>query len=254
MNESQQFPFGTKASARPPSADGPRAVFILGAYPSAMHARWIPPEDSALRQVKALPVADEPTPFWNGADAAACLKAWITEQGVDPATHGEFFPAPKFNGTSGQWVDTNVIDALACTRADTWITDCLDTYRLSNGARKALTDTYDSVRARYGWPAWNLREHPSEDEVARESLSWHTDRLRGELRACLPELVVSLGNAALRVMGTLLSAGPERLDVAGYGTRLNVGLGGRAIEWLPLAHPAAPQRYQEAHQAWKVRS
>lgn len=250
MNESQQYPFGNKVSARPPSADGPRPVFILGAYPSAMHARWIPPEDSALRQVKALPVADEPTPFWNGDDAAACVKAWITEHSFDPATHGTFAPAPKFNGSSGQWVDTNVIDALACTRAETWITDCLDTYRLSSGARKALDDTYDCARARYGWPAWNLREHASEDEVARESLSWHTDRLRGELRACQPELVVSLGNAALRVLGKLLSAGPDRIEVAGYGTRLNVGLGGRAIEWLPLAHPAAPQRYQEAHQGW----
>jgi hypothetical protein len=219
-----------------------------------MHARWVPPEDSGFRQVKALPVADEPSPFWNGADSAARVQAWIAAQNFDPATHGTFAPAPKFNGTPGQWVDTNVVAALASTRADTWITDCLDTYRLSNGARKALDDTYDSARARYGWPAWHLRGHPSEDEVARESLSWHKDRLRAELAACQPELVVSLGNAALRVMGALLSAGPDRLEVTGYGARLNVGLGGRAIEWLPLAHPAAPQRYQEAHQGWMARA
>jgi uracil-DNA glycosylase len=254
MSEPDRFPFGTEASARPPSADGPRPVFILGAYPSAMHARWIPPEDSGFRQVKALPVADEPSPFWNGDDSAARVEAWSAAQNFDPATHGTFAPAPKFNGTAGQWVDTNVVAALACTRADTWITDCLDTYRLSNGARKALDDTYDSARARYGWPAWHLRGHPSDDEVARESLSWHKDRLRAELAACQPELVVSLGNAALRVMGALLSAGPDRLEVAGYGERLNVGLGGRAVEWLPLAHPAAPQRYQEAHQGWMARA
>ncbi len=64
---------------------------------------------------------------------------------------------------------------------------------------------------------------------------------------------MSLGNAALRVMGKLLSAGPDRLEVDGYGTRLNGGLDGRAVEWLPLAHPAAPQRYQEAHRAWMQR-
>jgi uracil-DNA glycosylase len=204
--------------------------------------------------VKALPVADEPSPFWNGDDAPTYVKTWIAAQDFDPATHGTFAPAPKFNGTSGQWVDTNVIAALGCTRADTWITDCLDTYRLSNGAHKALDDTYDSARARYGWPVWHLRGHPSEDEVARESMSWHTDRLRAELAACQPELVVSLGNAALRVMGALLSADPERLEVDDYGERLNVGLGGRAVEWLPLAHPAAPQRYQEAHRDWMVRA
>ncbi len=179
--------------------------------------------------------------------------AWIAEHDFDPVTHGEFFPAPKFNGTSGRWVDTNVLAPLAATRADTWFTDCLDTYRLSNGARKALVDTYDSERARYGWPAWHLRPHPSDDEVVQESTSWHKDRLRAELATCRPELVVSLGNAALRVTGKLLAAGPERLEVVGYGERLTVGLNGRAVEWLPLAHPAAPQRYQEAHRAWVER-
>jgi uracil-DNA glycosylase len=250
VSERERLPFGTDSSPRPASADGPRPMFVIGAYPSALHARWIPPEDADLRQVKALPVADEPTPFWNGDDASARVKAWIDGHDFDPATHGSFFPAPKFNGTSGQWVDTNVLDALDCTRADTWITDCLDTYRLSSGARKALTETYDSARARYGWPAWNLRPHPSDDEVVQESASWHRDRLRAELAACRPELIVSLGNAALRVMGALLSAGPERLEVTGYGRRLSVGLGGRAVEWLPLAHPTAPQRYQEAHRDW----
>jgi uracil-DNA glycosylase len=250
VSEPERYPFGTGASARSPSADGPRPVFILGAYPSALHVRWIPPEDSQLRQVKALPVADEPTPFWTGLDARERVIAWISTHHFDPAIHGTFTPAHKFNGTSGQWVDTNVIDALGCTRAETWIADCLDTYRLSNGARKALDDTYDSARHRYGWPAWNLRAHPSEGEVTREALSRHQDRLRAELTTCEPELVVSLGNAALRVMGTLLSAGPDRLDVDGYGERLNVALAGHAVEWLPLAHPAAPQRYQAAHQEW----
>lgn len=253
MAEQERFPFGTASTERPPSADGPRPVFVIGAYPSALHARWIPPEDSRLRQVKALPIADEPSPFWNGTDASDLVWQWIATNGFDPATHGEFFPAPKFNGTSGQWVDTNVFAPLGTTRDETWITDALDTYRLSKGVSKRLTDTYDVGRARYGWPAWHLRPHPSEDDVVHESGSWHKDRLRAELVTCQPELVVSLGNAALRVVGTLLSAGPERLEVVGYGERLNVGLAGRAVEWLPLAHPAAPQRYQDAHREWVQR-
>lgn len=253
MAEPERFPFGTVSTRRSPSADGPRPVFVIGAYPSALHARWIPPEGSTLRQVKALPVADEPSPFWNGTDASDLVREWIATNDFDPATHGSFFPAPKFNGTSGKWVDDRVLEPLGATRESTWITDCLDTYRLSNGARKALTDTYDPARSRYGWPAWRLRPHPSEDEVVQESGSWHKDRLRVELATCRPELVVTLGNAALRVMGALLSAGPERLDPAGYGTRLTVGLGAHTIEWLPLAHPAAPQRYQEAHQGWQSR-
>jgi hypothetical protein len=254
MSEPERYPFGSEATERPPSADGPRPVFVLGAYPSALHVRWIPPDDAQLRQVKALPVADEPTPFWNGVDARETVAAWVAARGFDPATHGTFAPSPKFNGTSGQWVDANVLGPLDCTRDTTWISDCLDTYRLSNGARKALGDTYDSARDRYGWPAWNLRDHPSEEAIVREAWSWHKDRLRAELAVCEPELVVSLGNAALVVMGKLLSAGPDRLAVEGYGQRLNGGLNGRAVEWLPLAHPAAPQRYQEAHRDWVERA
>jgi hypothetical protein len=63
----------------------------------------------------------------------------------------------------------------------------------------------------------------------------------------------SLGNAALRVMRELVDdivgtdPGP-RLRVAGYGTRSVVRVDGRNIAWYPLAHPAAPQAYQDTHQ------
>ena len=145
-------------------------MFVLGAYPSALHVRWIPPEGSQLRQVKALPVADEPTPFWNGGDARERVAAWIAAQAFDPAAHGTFAPAPKFNGTSGQWVDGNVLAPLDCTRDTTWITDCLDTYRLSNGARKGLAEYLRRRAPPLRLAAWNLRGHPSEDEVVREML------------------------------------------------------------------------------------
>lgn len=248
--EGYRYVFGRPVLPREPSASSQRRLFILGAYPSALHVRWRPPRGHAGRGISAIPVDNEPEPFWNGGGADELVAKWLDEIKFDDAW-GRIDVSPNINGPSGAWLDSKLLKKFNnAKRSDAWITDCLDTYRLSSGARKALDDTYDCARARYGWPAWNLREHASEDEVARESLSWHTDRLRGELRACQPELVVSLGNAALRVLGKLLSAGPDRIEVAGYGTRLNVGLGGRAIEWLPLAHPAAPQRYQEAHQGW----
>jgi len=57
MSEQERYPFGTEASARPPSADGPRPVSSSARTRRPMHVRWIPPEDSGLRQVKALPIA-----------------------------------------------------------------------------------------------------------------------------------------------------------------------------------------------------
>ncbi len=37
-----RFPFGRPVLPCKPSANGPRKVFILGAYPSALHIRWNP--------------------------------------------------------------------------------------------------------------------------------------------------------------------------------------------------------------------
>jgi hypothetical protein len=43
-------------------------LFVLGAYSSALHVRWTPPEQTKLRRIKALAVDNEPEPFWTGDD------------------------------------------------------------------------------------------------------------------------------------------------------------------------------------------
>lgn len=59
------FFFGQPVLPRRAVADGQRDVFVLGAYPSALHVEWTPP--SPHRPVRALAVDNEPEPFWNGA-------------------------------------------------------------------------------------------------------------------------------------------------------------------------------------------
>jgi hypothetical protein len=51
----QQFPFGIPVAPCPPSASSPRKLFVLGAYPSALHVAWVPPRP--YRRVNALAVA-----------------------------------------------------------------------------------------------------------------------------------------------------------------------------------------------------
>ena len=68
-----------------------------------------------------------------------------------------------------------------------------------------------------------------------------------------PEVIVTLGNAALRVLRELLFAlgGPDALHAdADYGKELLVTVAGVTARWLPLVHPAAPKPYQVAHAAW----
>lgn len=91
----------------------------------------------------------------------------------------------------------------------------------------------------------------------REALAEHRKRLLDELRTARPELVVTLGNAALRVLRELCDVDAVddpgtalRPDEAVYGQRRPVRIGPATAQWVPLAHPAAPKPYQRAHDAW----
>lgn len=42
------------------------------------------------------------------------------------------------NGPSGDWVAKKLLAPLTTDRQNAWIADCLDTYRASGGARRAI--------------------------------------------------------------------------------------------------------------------
>src|SRR5215218_304182 len=71
-----RFPFGAPVLPRPPSASDPRPVYLLGAYPSALHVQWTPPAAYGKRKVRALIVDNEPTPFWAGDGEDALIDDW----------------------------------------------------------------------------------------------------------------------------------------------------------------------------------
>lgn len=201
--------------------------------------------------VAALPVADEPTPFWDGGDAAQVMGRWVGERVRDPEREGRFTAPNRLNGSSGRWVSDNVLATLGYDRSQAWITDCLDTYRLSAGVAARLADTYDHGCGERRWSPWSIRPHPWEAEIVTEATAAHLDRLRGELETCQPDQLVTLGNAALRVVARVFAQSLRRLSTDTYGVPIAVRLGSTSIEWLPLAHPAAPQRYQDAHEGWR---
>jgi hypothetical protein len=125
--------------------------------------------------------------------------------------------------------------------------------------RKALDTVYSGATTQPPLPPASLPNHPSENEIVREALTEHRERLEAELRTAAPGIVVTLGNAALRVFRGLdivkiTSGDPGRRlqsDVTTYGQPATVTIDGRTAEWLPLAHPAAPPAYQAAHEVWR---
>jgi len=244
------FPFGRPAVAAAP-APRPAPLFILGAYPSALHIHWIPP--APHRPVGALAVDVEPHAFWNGADEEERVEAWKQRVGW-VEDWGLPRPAGRLNGSSGAWVDTNVLGPLGLQRGDAWITDCLPHYCASAGGARRIADTYAPFAVAYGLPAAVLPEHPSESVIVRAAAR-ELERLRAELRTASPGVVVTLGNAALRVLRQIVDGElPQRLrsDAETYGKPLPARFEGQAFEVLPLAHPAAPTRYQDAHARWQL--
>jgi hypothetical protein len=245
------FPFGGAVLPRPASASSKRRVLILGAYPSALHVAWRPPEG---KPIKAMAVDNEPVPFWNGEGEEKCIARWKKTVGFLDGEWGEVAGVGALNGSSGHWVDENVLVPLKAGRDDAWITDCLDTYFSSAAGAGRVADTYEPFAKRMGLPSARLAAHPSETAIVDESTRHHTQRLRQELSDAAPDIVVTLGNAALRVFrgiaGKIGDIWKLRAD-SSYGSEVFSSYDGRRIVWLPLAHPAAPRVYQEVHAVWR---
>lgn len=68
------FPFGAPVVSLGVELPTQRVgAFVLGAYPSAVHAEWRTP---AGDRVTALPVANEPVPFWDGSGKEEQFETW----------------------------------------------------------------------------------------------------------------------------------------------------------------------------------
>jgi hypothetical protein len=226
-------------------------VFILGAYPSALHIAWRPPTG---KPIKAMAIDNEPVAFWSGAGEEKYIAAWKKTVGFRDGEWGAVAGVGQLNGSSGKWVEENVLAPVGAGRDDACITDVLNTYFSSTGGAGRVADTYAPFAARVGLPAARLANHPSENIIVEQAVQRHRDRLLRELGDVAPDIVVTLGNAALRVLRAITGASdaPTKLRAdSNYGAEIALSVEGQNMTWLPLAHPAAPKAYQEAHLRWR---
>lgn len=249
------FPFGRSVKPCVPHISERRPIFILGAYPSALHVRWTPPE--AFKRIRAIAVDNEPENFWDGDKEIEYVNDWKENVRYDEPKWGTVALAQWLNGSSGRWVNEQVIDAFHTMRANVWMSDCLDTYRCSDRLKERIDNTYSELTNKLGLPKANLMTHPSESEIVQEAIKKHLGRLSNEIENARPEKIITLGNAALRVLSQIVktkSDVPRKLvaDVNFYGKPITVHTNsGHAVRWFPLAHPAAPKIYQATHSVWK---
>jgi uracil-DNA glycosylase len=246
-----QFPFGAPVLAcgtEMPTRQFP--VLVLGAYPSALHVRWVPPEGYG-RAVAALPVDNEPTPFWDGQQPSAQDQFQRWHDAWFRPGWGTVAPAP-LNGSSGAELVERWLTPLGCSEADVFITDCLSTARTSTGVAARLADRYHPFADAHGAPRATLAPHPSERDIVIEALGEHSHRLTAQMEAADPDLVVTLGNAAARVLAGL-GGQADRTAVLRpdtYGQERQLTLGGRTLRWQALVHPATPRVWADRHNQW----
>ena len=247
-----QFLFGQPVLPAKPIADGPRQTFILGAYPSALHISWHVPGQRL--PIRAVAVDNEPEPFWTGEDEQQRINRWCEAVSFS-SRWGRVEPCGQYNGSSGVWVRTRVLDAFRIQHTSAWITDCLDTYHESTRATNRLdSNPISEAIQRLGIAPRHHLPHPSQTDIVKGAVRDHLRRLSEELHTARPDRIVTLGNAALQVFNSLVQTGGSQIRRLSadetYGTALSVRVDGRPVEWIPLAHPAAPKVYQVAHDRW----
>jgi uracil-DNA glycosylase len=129
----------------------------------------------------------------------------------------------------------------------------LDIYCMSRGVEQALQKRFVPF-ASLQPPV--LPAHPDDRALVGQALDMHADRLQAEFAEASPEVVLTLGNAALRVLRTLLDARepPDPLSPVGYGRPTVVLAGSHLVRWYALAHPGALsklRKWRDLHQRWR---
>lgn len=250
------FPFGAKSERCPAREATPAKAVVLGVYPSALHIRWVHPEYG----IRALAVAPEPWPFWDGKDEVERVEAWRKERDWDD-DWGSALPAGRLNGSSGVAVRDRVLEPLGFKFSDVWLTDALPFFFIQSGKGKqgdAMRGRYDKFAAAKGLEPHELPARPTPSELVRRAVNEEGERLRDEIQRSQAPLLITLGNEALQVARGILDDPqlPRKLSPGHeYGQRFATTLDGTALEVLPLVHPGQRSAvWLTAHEEWAARA
>ena len=152
------FPFGQPIQRVAQTDRGPKRVFVLGVYASAVHARWCNARGRQL--VRALAVASEPCIFWRGDESGADVKNILSEIDV-PTQVGRLEPAARnLNGPSGRSLDEDYLEPLGLSRNEAWLCDLVPHSCMNPGQKKAV-DTHYTPAGQATWVAASELAHGS---------------------------------------------------------------------------------------------
>jgi uracil-DNA glycosylase len=248
-----RFPFGSILHPLVQEDRTSKQIFVLGVYASAVHARW---KQGSKVICQALAVASEPRIFWDGDPEEA---AEIISGIPFPPELGYLEPAgQQLNGPSAKVLEEHILAPLGFTRQEAWLCDLLPETRLNPGQLKAIREKYEPVRQAYGLNPVTIPKRPS--SFCNPS---RAAEITEELAQSEAALLVLLGDIPIReylnrVADVEFTSLQEYTRRYGYGTPVEVSIGGRTIRVLPLAHPrqigalgAHSEKWCALHREWE---
>ena len=247
------FPFGETVHPLVQQDRGPKKVFVLGVYASAVHARWRK-DDKIVCQ--ALAVASEPRIFWDGKPKEA---ADIISKINIPEQMGTLEPAgTHLNGPSAKVLDNQILAPLGYTRKDAWLCDLLPETRLNPNQFKIIQKEYEPKAKQYGLNEVTIPKRPTNfcDKARSEEIISELEESQAETLILLGDIpVLQFLNLVAEVDYKSLQ---EYVDLYGYGNYSQVAINGKTYNILSLAHPrqigalgAHSDKWYKLHQEWE---
>lgn len=245
------FPFGAQVHKVVQQDRTPKKVFILGVYASAVHAKWINPDQKIV--IQALAVASEPYIFWRGDGADEIISSIQI-----PAELGKLVPAaPQFNGPSGIALDEKIIQPLGLKRNDVWLSDLVPHSCMNPSQKKTIEKNYLPLVDEYHLPIPTFPTVPSRlsDETRR-------NEILSELEESQANILVLLGDKPIQWFLKFFDKTWNRLaDFPDYGALYEAKIEGKNYQILPVAHPrqiarlgTSSKKWYDLHQNWLQQS
>ena len=240
------FPFGSPIHVVEQIHRGPKRVFVLGVYASAVHARWIDPRGNTV--AGALAIASEPYIFWRGDKADDLVNAVV----IPPAL-GTLVAAPQIlNGPSGRSLNDDFLRPIGVSRSEAWLADLVPHSCMNPHQENAIREHYEPLRKKHGLP---LPSAPPVPEILADAS--RQEALLDELMKSRAEILILLGDQPIRWFLNRWDPSRERLgdfgtDAGSYGRLHNVSIGKRRIRVLPVVHPHQAARLGYYSRDWYV--
>ena len=256
MTKPYHFPFGSTLKPVEQEDRGPKDLFVLGVYASAVHARWLDASGKSL--VNALAVASEPKIFWDGTDARSIIAKIKVPNGA-----GSLQPAAdKFNGPSGSALDKMFLKPLGYSRANTWLCDLLPESRMNPSQAKAIKRAYEPLVERFTLPLATIPAF----RKAESNTTERRNAILDELATSKAKTLLVLGDIPIQqFVRPLCDTKVRNLDhlkelAGGYGKLWRTTIDGRSIDIIGLCHPrqaaglgVGSAKWRAIHEEWMKR-